>query len=111
MIRSSVVLPPPDGPSSATSSPGATVKLTSSSATKLPKPLLTLRTSMAIVMVSTKPDLTVRCGYVVVHVVSDLQPDRLLDRRSTIVLRTSVTSASNASSDATANAAWKLYSL
>ena len=39
MMRSSVVLPEPDGPSSASSAPSATVKLTSFSATKLPNVL------------------------------------------------------------------------
>ena len=47
-MRSRVVLPQPDGPSSATSSPGRTSKLTSRSAVKLPKVLLTLRMSMPI---------------------------------------------------------------
>src|SRR5687768_14286987 len=51
MIRSIVVLPPPDGPSKATSSPGGTVKLTLFRATKLPKPLVTFLTSIAIVYV------------------------------------------------------------
>ena len=46
MIRSSVVLPEPDGPSSATSSPVATLRLTSRSAVKAPKVLVMLRTSM-----------------------------------------------------------------
>src|SRR5664280_2191167 len=46
MIRSNVVLPDPDGPSSATNSPVATFRLTSSSALKSPNFLLMLRTSM-----------------------------------------------------------------
>src|SRR5688572_16649868 len=46
MMRSSVVLPEPLGPSSATSSPVPIVRLTFFSAWKLPKVLLTLLTSM-----------------------------------------------------------------
>src|SRR6187399_2458666 len=49
MIRSSVVLPEPEGPSSATSSPECTVKLTSRSATKLPNDFVRLRTSIPTV--------------------------------------------------------------
>ena len=41
MIRSSVVLPDPDGPSSATSSPAATEKDTSFTAVKLPYAFVT----------------------------------------------------------------------
>ena len=41
MIRSIVVFPPPEGPSSATSSPDGTSKLTFLSAVKLPNALLT----------------------------------------------------------------------
>ncbi len=48
MIRSSVDLPLPLGPSSAVSAPSSTRMQTSSSATKSPKRLLTLRTSIAI---------------------------------------------------------------
>ena len=39
MIRSSVVLPEPDGPSSATNSPVATLRLTSRSAVNAPNVL------------------------------------------------------------------------
>src|SRR5689334_22943294 len=46
MMRSSVVLPDPEGPRSATSSPVSTVKLTSSTETKSPKRLVMLRSSM-----------------------------------------------------------------
>ena len=46
MIRSSVVLPEPDGPSSATNSPRGTSKLTSWSAVKTPKRLLMPSTEM-----------------------------------------------------------------
>ena len=48
MIRSSVDLPLPLGPSSAVSAPSPTVMETSSSAMKVPKRLLTLCTSIAI---------------------------------------------------------------
>src|SRR6478609_3219547 len=46
MMRSSVVLPDPDGPSSARSSPVSTVRVTSSTATKSAKRLSMLRSSM-----------------------------------------------------------------
>src|SRR5688572_16109341 len=46
MMRSNVVLPDPDGPSSATSSPEGTVRLTSSSAVNAPKRFATRSTSM-----------------------------------------------------------------
>ena len=46
MIRSSVVLPDPDGPNRATNSPVATLRLTSFSAVNAPNVLLMLRTSM-----------------------------------------------------------------
>ena len=48
MMRSSVDLPPPLGPSSAVSWPVGMLTDTSSSATKSPKRLLTLMTSMLI---------------------------------------------------------------
>src|ERR1700733_7583259 len=48
MTRSSVVLPEPDGPSSATSSPDSTLRLTLSSAVKLPNFFVILRTSTLI---------------------------------------------------------------
>ena len=48
MIRSSVVLPEPDGPSSASSSPSSTLRSTSSSAAKLPNFLTRFLTSMVI---------------------------------------------------------------
>src|SRR5258706_9321072 len=46
MIRSRLVLPEPDGPRRATSSPVGTVRLTSATATKGPKDFVTERTSM-----------------------------------------------------------------
>src|SRR5690349_3729972 len=46
MMRRSVVLPDPEGPRSATSSPVSTVKVTSSTETKSPKRLTMLRSSM-----------------------------------------------------------------
>src|SRR3989304_1078686 len=46
MIRSKGVLPEPDGPNNATSSPVATVKLTSVKATKDPKVFRIFRASM-----------------------------------------------------------------
>src|SRR5450756_2033896 len=46
MMRRSVVLPEPEGPRSATSSPGRTSRLMWFSAVKLPKRLVMLRTSM-----------------------------------------------------------------
>src|SRR5262245_30014399 len=46
MIRSSVVLPEPDGPSNATGSPCGTVRLTSRRAVKLPNRFVTCWTSM-----------------------------------------------------------------
>jgi len=49
MIRNSVVLPEPEGPNSATSSPVSTVRLTSRNATKLPNVLLICRASMLMV--------------------------------------------------------------
>jgi len=45
MMRSSVVLPQPDGPSRQTNSPWPTERLTSRSATKLPKCLETPSTA------------------------------------------------------------------
>src|SRR6478672_10606397 len=48
MIRSSVVLPEPDGPSSAKSEPLGTSRLTLSSAVKVPKCLLMFLTEMLI---------------------------------------------------------------
>ena len=91
MMRSSVVLPQPDGPSSATSSPVGNSRLTSSSATKSPNVLRMLRTSMLMVPL-------VGCSWVPA-------------RHSINVLTTRVTSASSASSDATAKAAANWYSL
>ena len=49
MIRSRVVLPEPDGPSRATNSPVATVRLTSRKAAKPPNVLLIRWTSMLMV--------------------------------------------------------------
>src|ERR1700689_3242227 len=45
-MRSSVVLPEPDGPSSASNSPERTSRLTPSSAAKSPKRLVTLTTEI-----------------------------------------------------------------
>src|ERR1700761_5031921 len=56
MMRSSVDLPPPLGPSSAVSRPLSTVRLTSSSATKLPNRLPTCSTAMPISDVLLRPD-------------------------------------------------------
>ena len=55
MIRSRVVLPEPDGPSSATSSPVATVRLTSRKAAKPSNVLLIRCTSMLIVSLWVPP--------------------------------------------------------
>ena len=46
MMRSKVVLPQPEGPSKATSSPDSMSKLTSFKAVKVPNCLCTLRISM-----------------------------------------------------------------
>src|SRR5215510_6924277 len=48
MMRSRLVLPEPEGPRRATSSPVGTVRLTSFTATKEPKALVTPRTSIDI---------------------------------------------------------------
>src|SRR5690606_28679258 len=50
MMRSSVVLPDPDGPSSARNSPGRASRLTLSSATKSPKRLVMPESVMLISM-------------------------------------------------------------
>src|SRR5215210_5118652 len=50
MTRSSVDLPPPDGPSRAVSDPPAIVTLTSSRATKVPNCFVTLWTEMVMVL-------------------------------------------------------------
>ena len=50
MIRSKVVLPQPDGPSNATSSPDGKSKETLFRATKLPNVLLTFLTSILIMV-------------------------------------------------------------
>src|SRR3954469_14258744 len=52
MIRNSVVLPDPDGPSSATSSPVSTRRSTLSSALKAPNCLTILRTSIVTALLS-----------------------------------------------------------
>src|SRR3954470_18346212 len=52
MIRSSVVLPEPDGPSSASNSPCATLRSTLSSAAKLPNFLRMFFTSMVTWLLS-----------------------------------------------------------
>ena len=93
MMRSRLVLPEPEGPSSATSSPVGTVRLTSFTATKEPKVFVTPRTSIDIAASSVWGARA--CA----------------DRHSTSVLATRVTSARKARREATANAAWKLYSL
>src|SRR4030095_13459036 len=55
IIRKSVVLPEPDGPSSATNSPVSTLKLTSLSAAKLPNFFPMLRISMLILSLRPRP--------------------------------------------------------
>ena len=93
MMRSRLVLPEPEGPSRATSSPVGTVRLTSFTATKEPKDL------------GDAADLNGHCG-------SSVWGARAsADRHSTRVFATRVTRARKASREATANAAWKLYSL
>src|SRR5262245_29094683 len=100
MIRNKDVLPEPEGPSSATSSPVSTLKLTSLSAWKEPKLLLMLRISILI------SDLCQCCGANFANLLrfnSRLPIDRRLERdghRVRIVSR-----------DAMANAAAELYSL
>src|SRR5262245_59366574 len=55
IIRKSVVLPEPEGPSSATNSPVSTLKLTSLSAAKLPNFFPMLRISMLILSLRRRP--------------------------------------------------------
>src|ERR1700678_264728 len=65
MTRRSVVLPEPDGPSNATSSPDSTFRFTLSSATKLPNFLLIFLTSTLM------PLFGFRCqrrGYKAAHI-------------------------------------------
>ncbi len=102
MMRSRLVLPEPEGPSRATSSPVGTVRLTSFTATKEPKDFVTLRTSIDIV----EP---LRAAPAARHASSTAPA--CLPRHSTSVFATRVTRARKASREATANAAWKLYSL
>ena len=103
MMRSSVVLPEPDGPSSATSSPAGMSRFRLSQTTVSPKRLLRLRTSMLMVPFALRTALEgARLGaFALPHCL----------RCSTRYFSTSVTSASRASSDATANAAANWYSL
>ena len=88
MSRSSVVLPDPDGPSSARSSPPPTSRSTSSTAVNEPKRLVTPRTVILILDIPFSPAF-----------------------HSMPALAAIVTSATTASTEATANAAAKLYSL
>src|SRR4051812_35511398 len=62
MMRSSVVLPHPDGPSRATSSPSATVKLMSFSAANRPNAFAISRTSMAMWRRCRELGGKLRCG-------------------------------------------------
>src|SRR4030095_13135012 len=55
IIRKSVVLPEPEGPSSATNSPVSTLKLTSFSAAKSPNCFAMLRISMLILSLRRHP--------------------------------------------------------
>ena len=96
MMRSSVVLPEPDGPEQRDQLARRDVRLTSSSAAKRAEALADVLRFDAHALLHS------------VHVGSDQRRPR---RHSTIGLTTSVTSARHASSDATANAAAKLYSL
>src|SRR5262245_25916614 len=61
MMRSSVVLPDPDGPSSASRLPSATSRLTLSSATNEPKRLVRLRTTMLIKKLSAERGVSTPC--------------------------------------------------
>ena len=101
MMRKSVVLPEPDGPSNATSSPVSTLKLTSSSAAKSPKVLLMLRISILIRLASANA-----CSRI-----ARTSRASTCDFQSTAALSAIVTSVRIVSNDATANAAAKLYSL
>ena len=92
MMRSSVVLPEPEGPSSATSSPESTRRSTWSTAAKAPK---------------RRRDVANFDGH------DGLVPGRGYDSRSrqaTRLFSTSVTTASSVSTEATANAAANSYS-
>ena len=94
MMRSSVVLPDPDGPSSATSSPGSTVEV---DAIKRRVRAEAVRDALHLDAHASTPAASIS------------STDEA--RHSTICRPTSVTRASVVSSDATANAAVKLYSL
>ena len=104
MMRSSVVLPQPEGPSSATSSPVGKSRLTSPSAVKLPNDLWMLRTWMLM-----SAAFWARCGRPRQDAVEAAAATDA--RHSMNCLIASVTSASIASSEATANAAANWYSL
>ena len=99
MIRSSVVLPEPLGPKSATSSPSLIDRLTSRSAWYVPNDLLMCDKFDAHRTYSSARAGSRACSY------------SRRTRHSTTDLAASVTSANRASSEATANAAAKLYSL
>ena len=106
-MRSSVVLPQPEGPSKAISSPDWMSSDTSRSAWKSPNCLLTLRISMLMMLLSfraRRPSAAPAAP----------RPPAFISRswrHSTTDLITSVTSASSASSEATAKAATDWYSL
>ena len=95
MMRSSVVLPEPEGPSSATSSPAGMSRFRLSQTTVSPKRLL------QVADFDAHSDLPLGAA----------RFNCAFTRCSTTNFSTSVTSASPASSDATANAAANWYSL
>ena len=131
-MRSSVVLPQPEGPSRAISSPEAMSSDTSRSAWKVPNCLLTLRISMLMASVfrgsllraaggrpSTPPSWPsarkrVRKSQAPAGRSGGSSAVAAMARscrHSATLLITSVTSASSASSEATENAATDWYSL
>ena len=95
MMRSSVVLPEPEGPSSATSSPSPMSRLRLSQTTVAPKRLLRFADLDAHADVS-RAQTVIAARWI---------------RRSTRNFTSRVTRASPASSEATANAAANWYSL
>ena len=129
MMRSSVVLPEPDGPSSATSEPCGTSRLTLSTATKSPNRLVMLRTEIPTPAPSSRRGVAPVASLALSRCTSRNCDDRgagaasaspaasrtraVRSRRvfhSSAVFTASVTSASDDSSDAAANAADMLYS-
>ena len=87
MIRSSVVLPEPEGPSSASSEPAGTSRLTLSSAWKLPNRLLMFLTEMLTTCLRQDSPLPIRSLRVL---------------RSSTTLTTRVTRARSVRTEATA---------